>query len=59
MAEVTESAIRKVLETVMDPASGASVPNSGLLGGIAIRGGHVAITLDVDPARGTALEPLR
>ena len=59
MAEVTESAIRKVLETVIDPASGASVPNSGLLGGIAIRGGHVAITLDVDPARGTALEPLR
>ncbi len=59
MAEVTESAIRKVLETVIDPASGASVPNSGLLGGIAIRGGHVAITLDVDPARGTALEPVR
>ena len=59
MAEVTESAIRKVLETVMDPASGTSVAKSGLLGGIAIRGGHVAITLDVDPARGTALEPLR
>ncbi len=59
MAEVTESAIRKVLETVMDPASGTSVANSSLLGGIAIRGGHVAITLDVDPARGTALEPLR
>ncbi len=59
MAEVTESAIRKVLETVIDPASGAGVPASGLLGGIAIRGGHVAITLNVDPARGTALEPLR
>ncbi|MDI1287902.1 MAG: iron-sulfur cluster carrier protein ApbC [Reyranella sp.] len=59
MAEVTESAIRKVLETVIDPASGASVPSSGLLGGIATRAGHVAITLNVDPARGTALEPLR
>ncbi len=59
MAEVTESAIRKVLETVIDPASGASVAASGMLGGIAIRGGHVAVTLDVDPARGTALEPLR
>ena len=59
MAEVTESAIRKVLETVIDPASGAGVPASGLLGGIAIRGGHVAVTLNVDPARGTALEPLR
>ena len=59
MAEVTESAIRKVLETVIDPASGAGVPASGLLGGIATRGGHVAITLNVDPARGAALEPLR
>ncbi len=59
MAEVTESAVRKVLGTIIDPASGASVVDSGLLGGIAIRGGHVAVTLDVDPARGTALEPLR
>ena len=54
MAELTESAIRKVLETVTDPATGGNVVASGLLGGIAIRGGHVAITLDVDPARGTA-----
>ena len=30
-----------------------------MVGGVATRGGHVAITLDVDPARGTALEPLR
>ena len=30
-----------------------------MVGGIAVRGGHVAVTLDVDPARGTALEPLR
>ena len=59
MAEVTESAIRKVLEAVIDPASGRGIPESGLLGGIAIRGGHVAVTLDVDPARGTTLEPLR
>ena len=59
MAELTESAIRKVLETVIDPATGTSVVASGLLGGLAIRGGHVAVTLDVDPARGTALEPLR
>ena len=30
-----------------------------MVGGVAIRGGHVAVTLEVDPARGTALEPLR
>jgi ATP-binding protein involved in chromosome partitioning len=59
MAEITEAAVRKVLETVIDPASGRSVLASGMVGGIATRGGHVAVTLDVDPARGTALEPLR
>jgi ATP-binding protein involved in chromosome partitioning len=59
MAEITESAIRKVLEAVIDPATAKSVIAQGMVGGVAIRGGHVAITLDVDPARGTALEPLR
>ncbi|MFZ5782797.1 MAG: iron-sulfur cluster carrier protein ApbC [Pseudomonadota bacterium] len=59
MAEITESAVRKVLETVIDPTTGKSVVAQGMLGGVAVRGGHVAVTLDVDPARGTALEPLR
>jgi ATP-binding protein involved in chromosome partitioning len=30
-----------------------------MVSGIATRGGHVAVTLEVDPARGAALEPLR
>ncbi len=59
MAEISEAAIRKVLDTVIDPATGRSVAALGMVGGIATRGGHVAITLDVDPSRGTALEPLR
>ena len=59
MAEISESAIRKVLETIIDPATGRSVAALGMVGGIATRGGHVAITLDVDPSRGPALEPLR
>src|SRR6478735_6516591 len=59
MAEITESAVRKVIETVIDPASGKSVVALGMVSGVATRGGHVAVTLDVDPARGTALEPLR
>jgi ATP-binding protein involved in chromosome partitioning len=59
MAEISESAVRKVLETIIDPATGRSVAALGMVGGIATRGGHVAITLDVDPSRGPALEPLR
>ena len=59
MAEISESAIRKVLETVIDPATGKNVVASGMVSGVATRGGHVAVTLEVDPARGPALEPLR
>jgi ATP-binding protein involved in chromosome partitioning len=59
MAEITESAVRGVLETVTDPATGKNVVALGMVSGIATRGGHVAVTLEVDPARGPALEPLR
>jgi len=59
MAEITESAVRSVLETVIDPASSRNVVALGMVSGIATRGGHVAVTLEVDPARGPALEPLR
>ena len=59
MAEIGESAVRSVLETVIDPASGRNVVALGMVTSIATRGGHVAITLEVDPARGAALEPLR
>jgi ATP-binding protein involved in chromosome partitioning len=59
MAEISESAIRKVLDTVIDPVTGRSVAALGMVSAVATRAGHVAVTLEVDPARGTALEPLR
>ncbi len=59
MADITEGAVRTALDTVIDPASGRSVVAAGMVSNISTRGGHVAITLDVDPARGPALEPLR
>jgi ATP-binding protein involved in chromosome partitioning len=59
MAEITESAVRNVLETVVDPVTAKSIVALGMVSGIATRGGHVAVTLDVDPSRGAALEPLR
>src|SRR5688500_20229397 len=48
---ISESGIRKVLDTVIDPATGRSVEALGMVSGVATRAGHVAITLDVDPAR--------
>ena len=59
MPEISETAIRKVLDTVIDPVTGRSIAALGMVSGVATRAGHVAVTLEVDPARGTALEPLR
>lgn len=59
MAEISESAVRRVLETVIDPMTGKNVVALGMVSGVATRGGHVAVTLEVDPARGPSLEPLR
>ena len=59
MAEITESAVRKLLDGVIDPVTGRSVVALGMVSGVVTRAGHVAVTLEVDPARGTALEPLR
>jgi ATP-binding protein involved in chromosome partitioning len=39
--------------------TGRSVAALGMVSGVVTRAGHVAVTLEVDPARGTALEPLR
>jgi ATP-binding protein involved in chromosome partitioning len=57
--EISESAVRSVLETVINPVTGKNVVESGMVGGIATRAGHVAVTLTVDPAQGASLEPLR
>jgi ATP-binding protein involved in chromosome partitioning len=59
MAEISETAVRSTLEKVIDPSTGKSVVALGMVSAIATRGGHVGITLEVDPARGGALEPLR
>jgi len=59
VAEISESAVRGVLETVIDPVTSRNVVALGMVSAVATRGGHVAVTLEVDPARGAALEPLR
>jgi ATP-binding protein involved in chromosome partitioning len=57
--EISETAVRNVLQTVINPVTGRNVVESGMVGGIATRAGHVAVTLTVDPAQGASLEPLR
>jgi ATP-binding protein involved in chromosome partitioning len=59
MAEVTEQQIVDALRCVVDPERHGDIVGLGMVQGIRIKGGHVAMSLEVDPQRGPRLEPLR
>lgn len=47
------------LRKIIDPASGKDIVSSGQIGSLKIADGSVSFVLQVDPARGAAMEPLR
>ncbi|MEQ8666441.1 MAG: iron-sulfur cluster carrier protein ApbC [Rhodospirillales bacterium] len=59
MADISEQNILNVLGGVSDPESGKDVVSLGMVKGVQIKDGHVAFALEVDPARGEAMEPVR
>jgi ATP-binding protein involved in chromosome partitioning len=59
MAEIDRKAVEAALAGVTAPEGGRDVVASGLIDGIATRGGHVQFALKVDPALGARLEQLR
>ena len=59
MADVTEQNILDILGNVNDPESGKDVVSLGMVKGVQIKDGHVAFALEVDPAKGEAMEPVR
>jgi ATP-binding protein involved in chromosome partitioning len=56
---ITREEVLKVLERVIDPASGKSVVASQMIEGLVVKDGHVGFALEVDPKRGRDAEPLR
>ena len=56
---VTENDVLVALGGVQDPERGQDVVSLGMIGGLAIKGGNIGFAIEVDPARGAALEPLR
>src|SRR5581483_7682092 len=58
-APVTSEAVLAALADIIDPDRKASIVELGMVQGLVVRDGHVAFTLEVDAARGAALEPLR
>ena len=59
MASVSKDQVLAALADVLDPDTGQSVVAAGLISGVVVRDGNVGFTLEVDPARGAAMEPLR
>jgi ATP-binding protein involved in chromosome partitioning len=59
MPEVSEQQIIDALRCVVDPERHGDIVGLGMVQGIRIKDGHVALSLEVDPKRGPALEPLR
>jgi len=59
MAKITTAQIEEALQNLIDPISGKDVVSSQMVKGLQTRDGHVAFTLEVDPAKGSEMEPLR
>ena len=59
MTEIIEQQILRALSGVKDPDTGKDIVSAGMVAGVQIKDGHVAFAIEVDPARGAQLEPLR
>lgn len=59
MGDPSRNEVLEALRAVVDPATGRDVVTSGMLVGLTVEAGAVRFALEVDPARGPALEPLR
>jgi ATP-binding protein involved in chromosome partitioning len=59
MAGVSEDAVLEALGQVRDPDRGKDIVSLGMVRGLVIRDGNVGFSIEVDPARGPGLEPVR
>ncbi len=55
----TREKVLEALGGVIDPASGRSVTEAGLVQGLVLRDGHVGFAIEVPAARGPGAEPVR
>jgi ATP-binding protein involved in chromosome partitioning len=56
---VSEAAVLTALKSVNDPDGGKDIVTLGMVKGVAVRDGHVVFSIEVDPQRGPAMEPVR
>ncbi len=56
---INEQQIRDALRQVADPDRQKDIVSLGMVSGLAVKDGHVAFAIEVEPERGPRLEPLR
>ena len=59
MSGPTKESVLEALSAIADPARGTDIVSAGMVSGLVVKNGAVGFALEVDPARGSALEPLR
>jgi ATP-binding protein involved in chromosome partitioning len=59
MAQINTTQIEEALLDVIDPISGKDIVSAQMVTGLQTRDGHVAFALEIDPTKGSELEPLR
>jgi len=59
MAGVSEQEILDSLAKVTEQDSGKDIVSAGMVTGLQVKDGHVAFAIEVDPAKGAELEPMR
>jgi ATP-binding protein involved in chromosome partitioning len=58
-AAVSEGDVLAALAKIVDPQRQADLVSLGMISGLLVKDGNVGFSIEVDPARGKALEPLR
>jgi ATP-binding protein involved in chromosome partitioning len=59
MAQITEADVMSRLKSIVEPDSGKDIVALGMISGLVVKDGNVGFSIEVDPEKGPALEPLR
>ena len=59
MSNVTEKQIVAALKTIIEPAKQRDIVSLDMVSGLVVKDGNVGFTIEVDPAVGNKMEPLR
>jgi ATP-binding protein involved in chromosome partitioning len=59
MAAIAEAEVRAVLAGIADPRSGADIISQNMVSGLIIKDRNVGFAIEIDPADGEAMEPVR